>query len=246
MKIIIEYDDGVPFASYRMGKDDARAWRALFEDSSSKSTEFEGTEADTRAREFARDLINAARAAQRKLESDKLSVHETEELEERHYQSPTMSPEPANAGSWNRLVANKLKLGGGDRDGQAFSLPSLLAGKLFKKIQFAVQHPVKLASGQYGLAPTFWKFGAGVASIVYIAAALLFSIGDDSVGLALWIVGFHMIYSIFVWIGVWRSATRHQGKPVWRALAKVTVIAIPIAVFSLIVSTAIVILDLLQ
>lgn len=79
-------------------------------------------------------------------------------------------------------------------------------------------HIKKLASGGFGLARTYWLFGGltsgvGLTSLLLtpefpIVAVLLFP------------------YWIVVGIGIWRAATRYEGRPIWRKLAKINEVAV--------------------
>jgi hypothetical protein len=81
--------------------------------------------------------------------------------------------------------------------------------------------------GEEGLARTFWVYGFAV-NILLKGLLLLIafvSSGVPTFGLAvLGVLAFSLVYSIFIWVGIWRSASRYAGPKTWAVLAKIAVV----------------------
>ncbi len=76
--------------------------------------------------------------------------------------------------------------------------------------------------GDAGLATTYWFWGLIVGLLI---AAGGFAVGSaESVFLGVLYIAFVVLYSIWVSVGVWRSAGKYQGKRVWATLARFGVI----------------------
>lgn len=87
----------------------------------------------------------------------------------------------------------------------------------------------KLWKGEYPLWVTFWIFGVPVnilfrVSFYYIESnyiAFLKNFGIYSIYLLFFIV---ILYSVFIWIAIWRSSNNYKGSQYLAAAAKLTVI----------------------
>jgi hypothetical protein len=83
--------------------------------------------------------------------------------------------------------------------------------------------------GELPLGVTFWVYGVGVTVVITIAHVMLASLlgvpiesTRHSVVALVAIAG--MLWRIFTWIAIWRSADNYNGPRHWRILAKVSVI----------------------
>lgn len=220
MKITIEYDDGLPFAAHELGADDADAWLALFEDSPGKTTGFVGTAPDSRAREFAESLVDAARAAKRNLEAGRQQI--TAEA------TPADVPAGLSPSGWTQRFLRRRQPTGDRRDGPRAKAPAIMAG-----VSALLRHGRRLAEGGYGLPVTYWGYGCGVSVAVYGLVALL--LAGELLALSSTVLGFHFLYCVFVWVGIWNASSRHGGRPVWRRLAKSTVAVIAIVALAILI-----------
>lgn len=97
------------------------------------------------------------------------------------------------------------------------------------------RHPlVRLWRGRYSLPVAYWGWGMGGAlawAVVWNAVERVTAL-DDSAGLGIDFVLFVLLiatlqlaYVVAVLTGIWRSADRYRGRPVWAVLAKVAVAA---------------------
>ena len=205
MKIVIQYDDGLPFASHAIDRKDAGAWRALFEGSKSRSTAFSGTEADDRARGFAEDLVRAIRAAEINLES-----------------GPTPPAEPVESVADEEIFENAPEV---SLDRPESALKARRMDQAIGALRDAYLHLLKLQRGDYGLTKTYWVFGWAVTLAVLVATAAL--------GMyAFPLVGVHVVYSGFAGVGIWKAARRYRGRRLWRALALCSIPLLAITVLS--------------
>lgn len=73
----------------------------------------------------------------------------------------------------------------------------------------------KLSNGDFGLARTYWLYGVVVGIVINLVIQVVPSIGAIAVVLAL-----ATVYQVMVLLGIWRAATRYQGRKVWAILAK--------------------------
>ncbi len=96
---------------------------------------------------------------------------------------------------------------------------------------------LRLLGGHCRLAVTFWVFGLGVG----IAQTLLVGpVVRDSEGWPVFTtVGISVIFHVLVWVAIWKSANRYEGRPAWSVLAKTAVAlwivsAIAVASFALV------------
>jgi hypothetical protein len=74
----------------------------------------------------------------------------------------------------------------------------------------------KLANGDLGLAQTYWLYGVLVSIAFRILTAVIPSIPVIVILSLVWIA-----YSIPLYMGIWRAATRYSGPKVWSILAKI-------------------------
>jgi hypothetical protein len=77
----------------------------------------------------------------------------------------------------------------------------------------------KLASGDFGLAKTYWLYGVLAGLIVNAVTRAIPSVGILAVVLAVTIV-----YQVLALLGIWRAADRYQGRKVWAILAKIATV----------------------
>lgn len=84
-------------------------------------------------------------------------------------------------------------------------------------------HVMRLASGEYGLAKTYWLFGVGVGFLASVLLQILSAVGAPD-GL-LGIFGFAAIsYNCLVLKGVWEAANQYRGPSFWAVLGKIAVV----------------------
>ncbi len=81
----------------------------------------------------------------------------------------------------------------------------------------------KLWRGDYSLVVTYWVFGVVVG--VVLNAALTASARTLPVAVYFAFLAAVLAYSILVWVGIWRAATKYQGDRIWPTLAKCMVVA---------------------
>ena len=84
--------------------------------------------------------------------------------------------------------------------------------------------------GDVPLVWTYWGFGV-VVTLVFVG---LFAIVgnnlsgfDRSAALIATVIAlfvFAIVYTVFVWIAIWRSASKYTGRRMWRILAKTVVV----------------------
>ena len=82
----------------------------------------------------------------------------------------------------------------------------------------------RLTRGDFGLAKTFWLYGFLVSFMLNIMFKIVeySSLVEDD---WLFIIGIGIVsWAVVAWTGIWRSASRHEGSPVWAVLAKSSVI----------------------
>ena len=78
----------------------------------------------------------------------------------------------------------------------------------------------KLTNGDYGLAKTYWIYGALVAFVANVLMRFI-----ESPGLLLTVVVLQLIYNmVFLYRGVWNAANKYEGKVIWAILAKIAVV----------------------
>jgi len=80
----------------------------------------------------------------------------------------------------------------------------------------------KLASGDFGLAKTYWVFGVLVGMAISFLSSIVgvfFSLG------AIYLLNLlHTIYFIPVALGTWRAADMYSGNKIWAVLAKIAIV----------------------
>lgn len=232
MKITIEYGDGLPFASHTIAAKHAAAWRALFADTASKTTKFEGTAGDMRAREFAGDLVNATRAAQMDLSggrrSDMADDSRVGNLDF-HARSaggePISSPEQDLDPSASRGEALKSIGPAIDQIHAATESARTHARSHAQRLSTKPSSSSwrllrRLARGHFGLARTYWAFGFGGLLVQGILLALAANDGKLTVAVGM----LSLFYAVLLSVGIWRAANRYEGKTIWTWLAKATVV----------------------
>lgn len=77
----------------------------------------------------------------------------------------------------------------------------------------------KLASGDFGLAKTYWLYGILVSLVVQIIGEFITS--TESLVL---VMGIYIIYMLPVLLGIWRASKKYTGPYVWAVLAKIAVV----------------------
>ena len=89
---------------------------------------------------------------------------------------------------------------------------------------------IRLWRGEMALWKTFWLFGVGGGLLlglpVFGAILAITDVPDDATAsIFLLALAFLLVYLVWVFVGIWRAATRYQGNPAWAMLAKITVAA---------------------
>lgn len=86
----------------------------------------------------------------------------------------------------------------------------------------------KLANGDFGLAKTYWVYGVLVSIALNITFKLISSYEVVLIGLAATIA-----YSVPLYMGIWRAASKYPGNKIWSVLAKIaTILGVIMVVFS--------------
>ena len=80
----------------------------------------------------------------------------------------------------------------------------------------------KLSDGDFGLAKTYWLYGALVSIGAQIVMAVVGM--SESVALIIIIMLALIVYSVFQMIGVWNASNRYTGSKIWAVLAKIAVV----------------------
>ena len=81
----------------------------------------------------------------------------------------------------------------------------------------------RLWCGHISLPITYWIWGvvANFAWRILIALAAATNVPT----LLLFLVGLHLVYSVFVCVAIWRSSGRYKGKRIWAELARISLAA---------------------
>lgn len=79
----------------------------------------------------------------------------------------------------------------------------------------------RLWSGEVALIKTYWLWGVLVSIVLSFGVGIAPLINQT---LAMVISAFAVMYAIFISVAIWKSATRYEGKPFWKYLAKIAVI----------------------
>ena len=82
---------------------------------------------------------------------------------------------------------------------------------------------VRLFRGDVRLVITYWVFGSLINALINVAYTLI-ETSEDLFSLYLFFLMVHSAYVIFIYIAIWRSAGKYQGRAVWPMLAKMVVI----------------------
>ncbi len=254
MKIIIQYDDGLPFASYRMDSENAALWRTLFEDTANQTGELAGTAGAAQALAFAEDLINATHAA----ESD-LGVAEGAKRgrEEQNNRSAEATEPPLDSGRVDVGAGGTVV--GSLRAAQLSSTSPIQGEPIEPKVSEVAEEVEEVVTESHlnelqaptsdgdvqswptqPTPPTTKRSLRGILGFPYRVVR-----GDAGLALTYWLYGVvgtsvlamlvrHLgstpalavvvVYTILVWIGVWNAASRYEGKKIWRWLAKTMVV----------------------
>jgi len=88
-----------------------------------------------------------------------------------------------------------------------------------------------LFEGNLGLAVTYWVYGV-LGGIVWVVG--IFALNPDPQLIeVVWL--FFVFYYFFVYVGIWRAATKYNGNKVWAILAKFAIIitVLPITIYFL-------------
>ena len=80
---------------------------------------------------------------------------------------------------------------------------------------------VRLFNGELGLAVTYWVFGMLGAG----AWKLIFWLVRPERALAWVLLALMLVYLAFIYVSIWRAATKYNGRKEWALLAKAAVIA---------------------
>jgi hypothetical protein len=93
----------------------------------------------------------------------------------------------------------------------------------------------KLVKGDFGFFKMYWFYGVMVfCFICLIVIFFTYSISNSAYRLFIvsifWI--FYVMYSLPMFIGIWRASNDYQGFNIWRILAKLSIlIALPFVLF---------------
>ena len=79
----------------------------------------------------------------------------------------------------------------------------------------------KLQDGDFGLAKTFWLYGALVS---FIASIIMELTAIISIGFLAIIKLPYTVYGAAVIMGTWRAANKYEGPEIWAVLAKITAV----------------------
>jgi hypothetical protein len=80
---------------------------------------------------------------------------------------------------------------------------------------------IKLFRGDIPLYITFWIYGILIGRLMYLMSEYIFRTNDKE----LWLIDVvTILYYIFIYIAIWRSANKYQGKKNWGEAAKVYVV----------------------
>lgn len=85
----------------------------------------------------------------------------------------------------------------------------------------------ELWRGDVPLVKTYWIYGVGVSLLLNVALLALTSMLSSvpAVSLPLFVLGIlSILYTLFIAVGIWRSASKYQGNKVWAVLAKIMVV----------------------
>ncbi len=77
----------------------------------------------------------------------------------------------------------------------------------------------RLASGDFGLAKTYWLYGLVISVAINMALKVVTSLGVLAVAILA-----VTLYQVIVLLGIWRAASRYQGWKVWAILAKIATV----------------------
>ena len=77
----------------------------------------------------------------------------------------------------------------------------------------------KLSNGDFGLAKTYWLYGV----VVGIAFRVLTTIIPSPVIVAILSVAW-IAYAIFLYMGIWKAASKYTGEKIWAVLAQIMVV----------------------
>ncbi|KTC83356.1 hypothetical protein [Legionella cincinnatiensis] len=87
----------------------------------------------------------------------------------------------------------------------------------------------KLWKGELSLVLTFWVFGVVISLILRL---LFYYINQNYIWFTIkfgsyplyFLYGVSLIYSLFIWVAIWRSSNKYKGSQFWAAVAKLMVI----------------------
>jgi len=77
----------------------------------------------------------------------------------------------------------------------------------------------KLSNGDFGLAKTYWLYGV----VVGIAFRVLTAIIPSPVLVAILSVAW-IAYAVFLYMGIWKAASKYTGEKIWAVLAQIMVV----------------------
>ena len=85
---------------------------------------------------------------------------------------------------------------------------------------------LKLVSGEFGLAKTFWFFWVLGSISVALLGGIALSNTDSSTELITGILfgGILVLYQMTVSVGLWHSATLYKGSAIWKYLTKTFIV----------------------
>jgi hypothetical protein len=80
---------------------------------------------------------------------------------------------------------------------------------------------VKLWSGEVALAKAYWLWGVLANMLLSIVIGIVPLLNQTIV---IPLSAFTVVYAVFISVAIWKSATRYEGKVLWKYLAKIAVI----------------------
>ncbi len=81
---------------------------------------------------------------------------------------------------------------------------------------------ISVWNGNAGLAMSYWVYGIVAGFVWGIALGLLAPVPGS--GAAKLFLACMAVYSVVVYVGIWRAANKYQGKQAWVSLAKFAVV----------------------
>ena len=133
---------------------------------------------------------------------------------------------PKDAGQAARWYRKAAELGSsGDDARHGSDVPSsshLVPHRVERSRRASGGVVAKLISGEFGLPKTYWLFNVVFGNVIgLILESLLVQMESSAVAILYPTWG---VYSVIVWIGIWRAANAYNGWRGWAILAKISVV----------------------